>query len=31
MMYRVPFKSSLKWSQFKHKKSYISEIDESYL
>ena len=27
MMYRVPFKSDLKWSKFKTKKSYISKLD----
>ena len=28
MMYRVPFKSDLKWSKFKCSKSYVSELDE---
>ena len=27
MMYRVPFRSDLKWSKFKTKKSYISKLD----
>ena len=27
MMYRVPFRSDLKWSEFKTKKSYISKLD----
>ena len=27
MMYRVPFKSDLKWSKLKTKKSYISKLD----
>ena len=28
MMYRVPFRSDLKWSKFKCRKSYVSELDE---
>ena len=28
MMYRVPFRSDLKWSKFKCSKSYVSELDE---
>ena len=28
MMYRVPFRSDLKWSKFKCGKSYVSELDE---
>lgn len=31
MMYRIPFKSDLKWSKFKCNKSYVSELDESIL
>ena len=29
MMYRVPFRNDLKWSEFKCNKSYVSELDES--
>lgn len=28
MMYRVPFKSNLKWSQFKNMKSQLSKLDD---